>query len=214
MRAVNLLPRQQVQQTSKRPTNVVAIAGAAAGLLVVVVLSAGFLLANKSVDRQRQALTDAKAQLAATSAPKTSAKTNAERATLLSDRERRALALASALSKRVAWDRVLRRVTLVLPSDVWLSSLNGTVPLTPDATVPLPATTAAVVSAIPAAPTALTLEGYTYSQDGVARLLSRLAVVPDLTNVQLVSSKVTPVGSQNVINFTIVSGIRTGKDAA
>jgi Tfp pilus assembly protein PilN len=214
MRAVNLLPRQQVEQAaSKRPTKVVAITAAAAALLVVVVLSAGFLLASRSVDHQRQALTDAKAQLAATAAPKkTSAKTAAQRMSLLSNRERRALALASALSKRVAWDRVLREITLVLPDDVWLASLNGTTPLTPPATaVP---TTATVASAIPAAPSALTLQGYTYSQDGVARLLSRLAVVPDLKNVQLQSSKVTPVGRQNIISFTIVSDIRTGKDVA
>jgi Tfp pilus assembly protein PilN len=212
MRAVNLLPRQQVEQASRRPTNVVAIAAAGGGLLVVVVLSAGFLLANRSVDRQRQALTDAKAQLAATAAPrKTSAKTAAERMSLLSDRERRALALASVLSKRVAWDRVLRRITLVLPDDVWLTSLNGTTPLTPSVTaVP----TTIVASAIPAAPNALTLVGYTYSQDGVARLLSRLAVVPDLKNVQLQTSKVSVVGGQNIINLTIVSDIRTGKDVA
>ena len=33
-----------------------------------------------------------------------------------------------------------------------------------------------------------TIQGRTYSHDGVARLLSRLQVVPDLTNVQLISS--------------------------
>jgi Tfp pilus assembly protein PilN len=140
-----------------------------------------------------------------------SAKTAAQRVSLLGNRERRALALASALSKRVAWDRVLRRITLVLPDDVWLTSLNGTTPLTPSVTaVP----TTIVASAIPAAPNALTLVGYTYSQDGVARLLSRLAVVPDLKNVQLQTSKVSVVGGQNIINFTIVSDIRTGKDVA
>jgi hypothetical protein len=76
---------------------------------------------------------------------------------------------------------------------------------------PAPATT--TPNAIPVAATALTLQGYTYSQDGVARLLSRLSVVPDLRNVQLQTSKVTTVGGQNVINFTIVSDLRTGRDA-
>ena len=211
MRAVNLLPRQQVEQVSSGPTNVVALTAAVGGLLVVVLLSAGFLLANRNVHRERQALVDAKAQLAATPASTISAKTAAHRTSLLNDRERRALALASALGKRVAWDRVLRRITLVLPDDVWLTSLDGNTPLTPQAAI---AATTAPPSSIPAAATALTLDGYTYSQDGVARLLSRLAVVPDLKNVQLQTSKAAQVGGQNVINFTIVSDIRTGRDAA
>ncbi len=213
MRAVNLLPRQQVEQISSGgPTNVVAIIAAAGSALVVLVLSTGFLLANRSVDRQHHALADAKAQLAATPAPTTSPKTAARRTALLNDRERRALALASALGKRVAWDRVLRRITLVLPNDVWLTSLDGETPLTPQTATTAPTTTAP--SAIAAAPNALTVQGYTYSQDGVARLLSRLAVVPDLKNVQLQTSKAAQVGGQNVINFTIVSDIRTGRDAA
>jgi Tfp pilus assembly protein PilN len=210
MRAVNLLPRQQVEQVSSGPTNVVALTAAVGGLLVVVLLSAGFLLANRNAHRERQALVDAKAQLAATPASTVSAKTASQRMSLLNDRERRALALASALGKRVAWDRVLRRITLVLPDDVWLTTLDGNTPLTPQTATAAATTTP---SSIPAAATALTLNGYTYSQDGVARLLSRLAVVPDLKNVQLQTSKAAEVGGQNVINFTIVSDIRTGRDA-
>ena len=37
-------------------------------------------------------------------------------------------------------------------------------------------------------PSPSTIQGRTFSHDGVARLLARLQVVPDLTNVQLVSS--------------------------
>jgi Tfp pilus assembly protein PilN len=210
MRAVNLLPRQQVEQVSSAPTNVVAVLAAAGGALVVVLLSAGFLLANRSVERQRHALADAKAQLAATPARTISAKTAAQRTSVLNDRERRALALASALGKRIAWDRVLRRITLVLPDDVWLTGLDGQTPLTPPETTAPPTTTP---TSIPSASNALTLKGYTYSQDGVARLLSRLAVVPDMKNVQLQTSKVTQVGGENVISFTIVSDIRSGRDA-
>jgi hypothetical protein len=60
----------------------------------------------------------------------------------------------------------------------------------------------------------LTIQGYTYSQDGVARLLERLAVVPDLQNVQLQTSQSTQINNQTVINFTIVSDIRKGKGAS
>jgi Tfp pilus assembly protein PilN len=209
MRAVNLLPRQQTEQKRERPNSVALGAGIAAAA-VLLVLVAGVLLANRSVDRQRQALTDARAVLAVTPAHKLSAKTQAFRATLLSQREQRSLALAAAIGKRVAWDRILRRVALVMPDDVWLQSVIGSVPL--DSTL-VPTATAAP-SALPAAPTALTIQGYTYSQDGVARLLERLAVVPDLKNVQLQTSLSQQLGNQTVINFTIVSDIRNGKGAS
>jgi Tfp pilus assembly protein PilN len=205
MRAVNLLPRQHVEQKRERP-NAVALGAAIGGATVLLVLVGGFLLANRSVDRQRQALADARAVLAATPAHNVSAKTQSFRATLLSQREQRSLALAAAIGKRVAWDRILRRVALVMPDDVWLQSLSGSVPLA--AAAPVATTTP---SALPATPTALTIQGYTYSQDGVARLLERLEVVPDLENVQLQTSQSAQVGNQTVINFTIVSDVKKGR---
>jgi len=209
MRAVNLLPRQHVEQRREAPNPVVLVA-VIGGAAVVLALAGGALLASRSVDRQRQALSTAQAVLAVTPAHHVSAQTNAFRSTVLNDREQRSLALASAIGKRVAWDRILRRFALVLPNDVWLTSLTGTVPLDPAT----PVAAAATPSALPPPATALTITGYTYSQDGVARLLERLAVLPDLKNVQLQNSQTSLVGGQNVINFTIVSDIRQGRGAS
>jgi Tfp pilus assembly protein PilN len=208
MRAVNLLPRQHVDQKRERPNAVVLVA-AIGGAAVVLALVAGMLVANRSVDRQQQALASARAVLAVTPAHHLSASTQAFRQQVLTQREQRSLALASAISKRVAWDRVLRRFALVLPNDVWLTGLSGTVPLDP--AVAAPTTTS---SAIPAPATELNIQGYTYSQESVARLLERLAVVPDFEDVQLESSTASNVGGQNVVNFTIVANIRNGKGAS
>jgi len=208
MRAVNLLPRQQVQQTRERrnPAVLVAAIGGAAVLLALV---GGALLANRSVDRQQQALATARAELAATPAHHVSASTQAFRQSVLTQREQRSLALASAIGRRVAWDRILRRFALVLPNDVWLTSLTGSVPL--DSATPA---TPTAPGALPTAPTALSIEGYTYSQASVARLLARLQVLPDLKNVQLTNSETSELGGQNVVNFTIVSDIRQGRGAS
>ena len=206
MRAVNLLPRQSVEQRRERPNAVVLVA-AIGGAAVVLGLVGGTLVANRSVNRERQALSSARAVLAVTPAHHLSASTQAFRQQVLTQREQRSLALASAISKRVAWDRILRRFALVLPDDVWLTALTGTVPLDPP-----PAATA--TSALPAPATALNMQGYTYSQESVARLLDRLAVVPDLQNVQLQSSTASVVSGRTVINFTIVADIRNGRGAS
>ena len=210
MRAVNLLPHQQVQQKRER-TNTVALGAGIGAAVVVLVLAAGFLLANRSVNRQRDALATARAVLAATPAHHVSAQTNAFRSSILNQREQRSLALAAAIGKRVSWDRILRRTALVLPDDVWLTNVTGTMPLEPTAATVTPSTTS---SALPAAATAFTLQGSTYSQASVARLLARLQVVPDLKNVQLQSSIATVIGSQRIINFAIVSDIRKGRGAS
>jgi hypothetical protein len=210
MRAVNLLPRQTVQQKREGPNPVVLVA-ALGGATVVLALVGGFLLANRSVDRQRQDLSSARAVLAVTPAHHLSPKTTAFRSAVLTQREQRSLALASAIGKRVAWDRILRRFSLVLPDDVWLTDLAGVVPL--DSGVPA-GTVPPTSSALPATSTALTITGYTYSQASVARLLERLEVLPDLKNVQLQNSQSATLGGQTVFNFTIVSDIRKGRGAS
>ena len=208
MRAVNLLPRQQVQQTRERPNALVLLAAIGGGA-VLLALVAGTLVANRSVDREKQALASARAVLAVTPDHQLSAQTQSFRQQVLTQREQRSLALATALGKRVSWDRVLRRFALVLPDDVWLNSVTGNVPLDP-----APTATATTSSTLPAAATELTIVGYTYSQASVARLLERLSVVPDFTDVQLTSSQSTTVANQKVINFTIVANIRNGKGAS
>jgi Tfp pilus assembly protein PilN len=207
MRAVNLLPRQQVEQKRERSSTVGLVAGIGGGV-VLLVLVGGFLLANRSVDRQRQALADAKAMLAATPAKSLSAKTQAFRSTLLSQREERSLALAAGLGKRVSWDRVLGHVAQVMPSDVWFTKVNGTVPL--EATASAAPLTGP--SALPPTPNQLTIAGQTYSQASVARFLARLQVDPDLKNVQLQTS--LPDQSIPVVDFTIVANIRNGRGAS
>jgi len=204
MRAVNLLPRQAVVQKRERPNEVALLATVGSGI-VLLVLVGGFLLANRSVERQRQALATAKAVLAVTPAQTMSAKTRQFRTAVLSQRQERTLALAAALGKRVAWDRVLRRVALVTPSDVWLTKVDGSVPL-----VPALPTVPTTPSAIPSTPTELTITGKTYSQASVARYLERLQVIPDLKNVQLQTS-MPDQSVPGVFDFVIVSNIRKGR---
>ena len=209
MRAVNLLPRQQVEQKRERPNTVGLVAGIG-GAAVLLLLVGGFLLANRSVDRQRQALSDARAMLAATPAHKLSAETQAFRSTLLSQREERSLALAAGLGKRVSWDRILGHVALVMPDDVWFTNVTGNVPV--QTAVPTTPTTVTGPSALPPTPTQLTIVGQTYSQASVARFLERLQVDPDLENVQLQTS--LPDQTIPVIDFTIVANVRSGRGAS
>ena len=105
-------------------------------------------------------------------------------------------------------DRILRNLSQILPDDVWLSDLTATSPASPGSAVP-------AATPLPGAPpTQFTINGYTYSQASVARLLSRLEVLPDLTNVQLLNATQSKLGTQVIVQFSIAANIRTGAPAS
>jgi len=128
---------------------------------------------------------------------------------LVADKSARVAALNAALSKRIAWDRVLREFALVLPDDVWLLSLSATAPSSAAAT-PVAGTSSTSSSSTPTLGGQLgfSIEGYTYSHDAVARLLTRLAIVPDLQQVQLISSQQAKLGNRTIIHFKISANVR------
>jgi len=198
MRAVNLLPRDDASKRTKEQNAPIAV-GLGLFLVVFVALAAFYLEATASVKYNQNALGRAKAELAVL--PPLPSGPTAIETQLVGQQRDRLNALASALSRRVAWDRILREFATVLPDDVWLTSLSARSPASPASAAP-PTPTAPS-----AAPTGFVLNGYTYSQNGVARLLSRLAVVPDLRNVQLQSSALSKIGEQQIVQFTILADV-------
>ena len=199
MRAVNLLPRDDGRSKRTKAQNAPIAIGLGLFLVVSVLVAALFLSSSASVKDKQAALGRAKAELAVLP-PLPDAATPTE-ALLVGQQKDRLNALASALSRRVAWDRILRELATVLPGDVWLTNLSARSPSSPASPSP------AAPTAPGAAPTGFVLTGYTYSQNGVARLLSRLAVLPNLRNVQLQTSSLSKVGLQQIVQFTILADV-------
>jgi Tfp pilus assembly protein PilN len=195
MRAVNLLPRDHGQRTNKE--SLPALVGGCSGLLVLAVLGAMFMMGSGKIASQQRKLDDLNRQFQALPPPPPGPSTAQQQ--LAGEQSARVSALTTALSSRVSWDRVFREFSLVLPEDVWLTSLTAKSPISP-------ATNASSTGGS-TVPSMFTIQGRTYSHDGVARLLSRLQVVPDLTNVQLISSTRSKVGNQPVVEFTIAADI-------
>jgi Tfp pilus assembly protein PilN len=201
VRAINLLPRDDAR--GGRQAQWIVLIPVAAAVLLTAVSSAAFLSASGKVKSKEAELATLKDELAAIPTPDAS-KVQTQNA-LATDKQTRVTALGTALSRRVAWDRIFRELSLVLPEDVWLATLSAKAPVSSSvASAPAPAATGTSVAA-----TQFTLDGYTYSHAAVARLLSRLSVVPDLVNVQLQQSTLTKVGTAQVVHFVIAADIRT-----
>jgi Tfp pilus assembly protein PilN len=74
---------------------------------------------------------------------------------------------------------------------------------------------AAVPAPGQAAPTGgFSITGFTYSHDGVARLLARLSVIPHLENVKLGSSVLDTAGPRPTVKFTVSATLRQAAVAA
>ncbi len=202
MRAVNLLPHEEQRASFGGRSARVAVAGTVGFVLVSALLVTSMLSAGGSVTEKRNTLEGLRSSFAAL--PQPSEEDSTASAQLSNEKSQRIVALSGALGGRVAWDRVLREVSLVLPDDVWLTSLSATSPAA--AAAASAAAGSAPASAL--APTSFSLSGATYSQPAVARLLSRLSVVPDLSNVTLESSATQPVGEKEVVQFTIHASVK------
>jgi Tfp pilus assembly protein PilN len=202
VRAVNLLPKDDNRRSSK-PQNVPTVISTAVVVLVMGLVGLMYFSAKSTAAAADLELQDAKAELALLPTPAEIAAKTASQRQLATERDQRVSALSAALTHRIAWDRVLRQISLVLPDDVWLKTFL--------ATSPVPAGTTAPAAGAPGTPpTLVTIEGYTYSHDAVARLLTRLSVIPDLKNVWLQKSSLTDLGGREVVTFTILSDVRPG----
>jgi Tfp pilus assembly protein PilN len=197
MRAVNLLPRDEKRQRSQ--PGAVVLTAVLGSVLVTALLAGGFLMTSSTVSERQSDVDALRAELAAIPpAPEAPVDSSG----LETEKSQRVTVLGKAMATRIAWDRIMRELSLVLPEDIWLESLNASaadpnfVP-TPGNTEPPKGT--------------FTITGYSYSHDGVARLLSRLSVVPQLERPTLGSSVVDKTRSRNVVKFTINASLRTGE---
>ena len=160
------------------------VATVVAATVVVATLVGAWAFSLRAEVRDREAvLATLQGQIAAIPSP--TAPTRRLLA-LGADRRGRVEAIGAVLGDRVAWDRVLREVSAVLPVDVWLTGLSVAEP--------------------PAGK--LHVHGYATTQRGVALTLARLGIVADLRDVRLERSDRVTVGAAPAVRFSIVASVR------
>jgi Tfp pilus assembly protein PilN len=205
MRAFDLMPSGADQEATGRRPSTPQLVLAVVGLVLLAGLASYFLISNARVADKQQQVDELRGQLAGLEQPQEKPVPQATDQALVQERDGRTSALGVALGRRVAWDRLMRDVSLVLPADVWLTSLAATSATPTDATSaggPPPDPTAA-----PSA-SSVQIAGYSKKQASVAQLLSRLAVLPEIASVKLVNATSTEVGDETVVQFTITATLK------
>jgi len=199
MRAFNLLPREEtrtVKEGASSPLPQVLVA--LAGVLVFAALAALYLMAGTEVTAKRGEAEDLRAELAAYQTTAQEPSLDDKSAALANERVGRTNALASALGKRLAWDRLLREIALVIPDEVSVSQIQGSSPAA--------ATTASADGTLA---TNLTIIGTTANQPSVAEFMARLSVIRQLVAVRLKEAGESPNDPTRVV-FTITATLRLG----
>ena len=201
MRPVNLLPPQLVEQRASRLRDPRVLIGVSAAVVVLATLAFARHSASSTVASRRSELADVRAQIALAARRPVAQPAQAAKTPI----DGRTAVVVDAASKRTSWDRLLRELALVLPNDVWLSDLKAQ---TTDAETASASTSA---SATPTDGTAgFSIQGSTYSQAAVARLLSRLQMIPDLADVRLEQSETSSDSSGSgarTVQFTISANV-------
>ena len=190
MQAVNLLPRDAYAPKQRLPHAPIVLA-ATAPVLAGALVYLGYSLEHSKVTDRRIELSVVQSQVAAL---RPAANLAAAASAVASERASREVELSDALAKQVAWDVTLDQISRVLPSNAWLTSLS--------AQTAAPAATTATTSA---ASMPVSIVGETYTVADVAHVLSRLALVPNLSGVSLASATTTesPNQTRKLVTFTI-----------
>jgi Tfp pilus assembly protein PilN len=206
MQAVNLLPAD-ARASKKGITSVggdlpgkktLQIGGAVAATLAL--LLAGLYVHERSVLSSKQStISNDQARLAAVQAQVDAIRT------AVNDSRARDAAVESVVSTRMNWDRTMSALARVLPVDVVLNNLQATAPVsaaTAAAAAGVSATSSTTTA--PPVPASLTITGVAPSHMRVGTVMDRLALLPWLSNVALVSSTRMTDGTTS---FSISAGV-------
>lgn len=204
MRAFNLMPADEGRQAAGGRARLSYVLVALAGVLAVAGLAGGFFHASAQVADKQARYDELRLELAELRTP-TKEPEDTQDPAFVEERRKRTSALAGLLAQRVVWDRLLRELSLVVPREVFLDSVQAQAPAA--ATAP-----GAPPASPPGSPAATTFNvvGCADDQDTVAELLARLSTIPEFSEVQLVSSTVL-TGSEcgKPVTFTIGASIKS-----
>jgi Tfp pilus assembly protein PilN len=191
MRPVNLIPQEERrgEHTAMRsgPLAYIAIGALVAALVGATAL---VLTDNKIADR--------KAEISQLRVEDTAAKARAQRLSAYTAfrtmHDQRVATVTGLADSRFDWERVMRELSLVLPSDVWLTSLTATA--APGVTLEGGSSGGGSSGLRGAAPgPALEIEGCTTGHDAVAILVTALKDIDGVTRVGVQFSALGETGA-------------------
>jgi Tfp pilus assembly protein PilN len=187
MRPVNLIPLDERRGSARTgggrqaPIRVYLVLG----VLGVVLLSVlALVLTNNQINGKTEDLSKVRAEEQGVKQAADALRPYGQFAQVQQSRRAQISQLASS---RFNWERGLRQLSRAIPSNVWLLTLSATVSPTVEVEAAGGGGGASALREKVNAP-AFTISGCTYSQHAVARMMTRMQNLDDVTDVQLAKS--------------------------
>ena len=183
MRRIDLMPASYAERRKqRRAVGMVAVAG----LVIVVVLLAWWVFLGTQISAEEERLAEVQASNAELQAQIDEL---ARFARLEQEVQQRQAALQAAMTGDVDWPAVLTEIAMVVPGEVWLTSLQGSA-VTPDGT--LVGTEDAEIDVAKAEPFGrVQFQGTSLSMPGIGKWMIRLGSVKDFQAVWLTTATET-----------------------
>jgi Tfp pilus assembly protein PilN len=199
MKRFNLLPPEQRVKASRDRGRLYAVLGLVA---LLVALGGVYFQQNAVLDGKEAELADLNAEVAVVQQQLAALAPYAEINKLRTSMTETATQLYVA---RIPWSTIIEEVSLVIPENVRLQQISCAVPAS---MLPGPKQAKQASASVS---TDVTFTGVTYSHKDVAEFMTRLGLIPQLTNIQLASSTAsTTSGSSTTatVTFTVTASLR------
>ena len=184
MRPVNLIPPEE-RRGQKAPARTGPLP-----YVIVVALAAALIALTATVLTSNQ-LSDRKAEKARLESQVPEAQAQARRVQSFADfaalQQAREQTVTSLAQSRFDWERVLRELAIVIPDDVWLTSLTGSASADSGSSSTSGSSTSSLVSEDLAGPS-LQIAGCAAGHEAVARFLTALRDIDGVTRVSVLNS--------------------------
>jgi Tfp pilus assembly protein PilN len=199
LKRINLLPPEERVKASRERGLMYAVVALVA---LAVVLGAVYFWQSGQVSDKQDQVDALDAQIAAVNAEAAKLQPYAD---LQNKRVSMTTTARSIYNARVPWSTILEEVSLVIPDNVRLQSLACTVPPSM-----LPGAAAAPEAAGTQMAADITFTGQTYEHQDVAEFMTRLGLMPQLTNIQLSSSTqaTSTESTQQTTTFSVSASLR------
>jgi Tfp pilus assembly protein PilN len=180
MRAINLIPAED-RRGSRAPSRAGLLSYFLIGALVLVLIGITSLVMTSS------SISDKEAEVSSLEQARDDAQARASALQAFADfsamQEERTATVTSLAQSRFDWERVMRELALVLPDNVWLTSLTGTV----SPSVQLDSAAGLAIRQTVTGP-ALEMIGCTVSQEDVGGFVAALRDIDGVTRVTVARS--------------------------
>jgi Tfp pilus assembly protein PilN len=186
MRPVNLIPEEE-RPGGRKPMRGGPLAYVIVGALAAAVIGVAVLAVTGNQ------ISDSKAEIATLESEKSAVEARAQALDAYTQfhalREQRLATVTSLADSRFDWQRVMRELAIVLPGDVWLTTLSGTASSTSSVSGGGGGTMRSSIAG-----PALELNGCATGQDAVAGFVQALKQIDGVTRVGVESSKLGEEG--------------------